>query len=165
MSNSTRLQSWLSIGANFGVLLGLILLIIELRQNSDLLKAEIHQSRSDSFASNRVETADSEFLLPAIVKFEELGGPSNPKSVHELDSVDKARVRMYYASRLQEYDNLYLQYRSGLLDEDFYSIRVVNTVKYLAPLWSELALIRLGQENPRVTRAFAAEVERILAEE
>jgi len=45
--------------------LGLLLLIFELRQNQDLVRAQIHQARSDAWVSNRFESADSEFLLPA----------------------------------------------------------------------------------------------------
>jgi hypothetical protein len=34
-----RINQWLTLGANIGVVIGLILLLIELDQNSDLLRA------------------------------------------------------------------------------------------------------------------------------
>ncbi len=38
----------LTLSANIGVVFGLILLLVELDQNSDLLRSQIHQSRSDA---------------------------------------------------------------------------------------------------------------------
>ncbi len=165
MSSADRVNQWLTLGANMGVLIGLILLIVELNQNSDLLRAQIHQARSDNFESFGVEFADTELLLPAMVKFSEAGGPRDVSALDQLDPIERARVVRYYRARLAGYDNLYYQYRNGFLDEDFYSVRVVNTVRFLTPIWEEIGALRLGAENPRVTKSFAAEIERIMSEE
>ena len=160
-----KISNWITLGANLGVLIGLAVLIVELEQNSDLVRAQIHQARADNFMASRMDVADSEFLLPAVVKFTAAGGPSDVSALSVLDPIERARIRGYFGAMLTGYDNLYFQYRNGLLDEDFYSVRVVNPVKLLTPIWSELGLIRLGAENPRVTKSFAAEIERIIANE
>jgi hypothetical protein len=160
-----KINSWITLGANLGVLLGLIVLIVELDQNSDLVRAQIHQARADNFVAHRMDLADSELLLPAIVKFTDAGGPSDVSALSELDPIERARIRRYFGAMLTGYDNLYYQYRNGLLDEDFYSVRVVSTVRRLTPIWSELGLVKLGAENPGITRSFAAEIERITATE
>ncbi len=36
-----RLNRWLTLGANIGVLIGLLLLILELRQNHEIMRAQI----------------------------------------------------------------------------------------------------------------------------
>ncbi len=46
--NSDNVNKWLTLSANIGVVFGLILLLVELDQNSDLLRSQIHQSRSDA---------------------------------------------------------------------------------------------------------------------
>lgn len=161
MIETDKVNQWLTLGANLGVLIGLLLLVVELDQNSDLIRAQVHQARSDNFGALGQQVADSERLLPALLKFKDAGGPDDLSALKVLDPLERERVRTYYSSRLQEYDNLYYQYRNGFLDEDFYRIRVVTTIRRLTPLWIELRLIRLGAENPYVTTKFAAEVERI----
>ncbi|MDH3748679.1 MAG: hypothetical protein OER97_10780 [Gammaproteobacteria bacterium] len=161
MGKAKKITSWVTLGANLGVLVGLILLVVELDQNSDLVRAQIHQARSDNFEAFRVSMADTEQLLPAMVKFKAAGGPRDVSAIQQLDPIERERIRRYYAARLAGYDNLHFQYKNGFLDEDFYNIRVVNPVRLLTPLWSELGLISLGSKNPRVTTSFAAEIERI----
>lgn len=165
IEKAEKINSWVTLGANLGVLIGLIVLIVELGQNSDLVRAQIHQARADNFVAHRISVADSELLLPAMVKFNNAGGPNDVSALLKLDPIERARIRRYYGAMLTGYDNLYFQYRNGLLDEDFYSVRVVNTVRRITPLWSELGLINLGAENPRVTKSFATEIERITANE
>ena len=76
--NAESISRWLSLSANLGVVVGLVLLLIELDQNSDLVRAQIHQARSDEHVGYRIEFADSEFLLPARLKVEAAGGVGNP---------------------------------------------------------------------------------------
>ena len=46
--DADNLNKWLTLVANIGVVIGLVLLIYEIRQNSELVRAQIHQARSDS---------------------------------------------------------------------------------------------------------------------
>ena len=39
-----RLNSWIALGANVGVLVGLALLVVEINQNNVLVRAQIEQS-------------------------------------------------------------------------------------------------------------------------
>jgi hypothetical protein len=45
--NTDRLNRWLALGANVGVLIGLILLVYEVRQNSELMQAQISMERAN----------------------------------------------------------------------------------------------------------------------
>ena len=109
--------------------------------------------------------ADTEFLQPALIKFRATGGPRDLSALEELDLLEIERIRDYYRGRIMGYDNLFHQNRHGFLDEDFYYTRVVSPIRSATPLWSELGLIRLGADNPYVTRAFANEIERIMSSE
>jgi hypothetical protein len=160
-----KLNTWLTLGANIGVLIGLLLLVVELDQNSDVVRAQIHQARSDNFETFMVEIADTEHLLPALTKLRAAGGPKDVSSLQKLDAIERERVRVYLRGRVMGYDNLHYQYKSGFLEEEFYKIRVEGSIRAQAPLWSELGLINLGADNPRVSPSFAAEIERVLSTE
>jgi hypothetical protein len=103
-------------------------------------------------------------MLPVLAKFRAAGGPADISALQELDPIERARLRQYYDGRIGGYDNLHYQYKQGFLDDDFYNIRVLGTVKSSLPAWEELGLVKLGAENPRVTKSFAAEIERALAD-
>ncbi len=48
-----KLNSWLSLGANVGVVIGLVLLIVEINQNTAMMQSQIHQSRTDTSLSEQ----------------------------------------------------------------------------------------------------------------
>jgi len=157
--NSDRLNRWLTLVANIGVVTGLVLLIVELNQNSALVRAQIHQARSDNYVSMSVDMADSEFLMPAFLKFSEAGGWKNPSALDSLDPLEAARIRRYAQGRLAGYDNLFYQFRQGYLDEAFYRSRVEGSVKRLGPFWVKQGMLE------GITPNFRTEVERILSED
>jgi len=145
--------------ANLAVLVGLILLIVELNQNSELLRAQIHQARSDSYESFMVDAADSEFFLPAYEKFVAAG--RNAAALDALSPIERARISRYLQGRIGGYDNLYYQYRNGYLEEEFYESRVVESIKINLPAFLELGLIN----DSLVTPSFRTEIERIRSSE
>jgi hypothetical protein len=142
--NADSANRWLTLGANLGVVIGLILLIVELNQNSSLVKAQIHQARSDNYESFMLDIADTEFLLPAYEKFAAAGGPADVSALEVLDSIERERIRRYYQGRLGGYDNLYFQYQQGYIDEEFYNTRIASSIGRLFPIWLELGLLDTG---------------------
>ena len=74
--SADSVNRWLTLSANVGVMIGLILLVIELNQNSSLVRAQIHQARSDNYVSNMIALADTENLLPAYEKL--INAPTAP---------------------------------------------------------------------------------------
>ncbi len=155
-----QLSAWLTLGANVGVLIGLILLLVELDQNNDLLKAQVHQARSDTHVSAKWAWADSEFLLPALVKFEAAGGLDNPDAINSLSPVEAARISALIEADHQDYDNLFYQYQQGYLDEEYYRYRIVPSILALAPWWKQLDIFESEGRRP----SFDAEIKRLLAE-
>jgi hypothetical protein len=143
--------------ATLGVIVGIVFLVVELDQNSDLLRAQIHQSRSDSYEAFVVDSADSEFFLPAWEKFRAAGEPGDVAALDALTPIERARIERYFQGRLGGYDNLFFQFRSGYLDPDFYESRVVGSIRTYLPVYEELGLLRTGL----VTQSFLDEIERI----
>jgi len=160
MARSDNVNKWLTLAANVGVLIGLLLLVAELNQNRAVLRAQIHQSRADSFVSTRVALGDSEFLLPALTKLRAAGGLDDPaEGLKALDEIERERVRTFFQAGYADFDNQYYQYRLGYLDENFYRSRVVRTIRAVTPIWIELGITNQG------TPEFQAEVQRIYSEE
>ena len=158
--NTESVNRWLTLGANVGVLVGLILLLIELDQNNDLVRAQIHQARSDAHVLTKWTGADTEFLLPALVKFESAGGLDNPDALDGLTPIEAARVVTAMEADHQDYDNLFYQYQRGYLDEEYYRHRIVPTIIKLAPWWEKLDIFETTGRRP----SFDAEIARLLAE-
>ena len=151
------LQHSVSLLANLGVVIGLILLIVELDQNSDLMTAQIQQSRSDAYVAVMEARSDSDNLVLAIDKVRAAGGWRNPSALDGLSDEERARIRWYLAGRRGDYENLYYQYINGYLDEEYYVCCIQGGIRTFAPWWE-----RLGQMS-NMRPSFAVEIERIMA--
>ena len=69
--NNDNLNRWLSLGANIGVLIGLILLVYEVRQNSELMRAQISMERTNTNMQILADFANGGDLIPIDVKLKE----------------------------------------------------------------------------------------------
>ncbi len=107
------LNRWLTLSANIGVVIGLILLLIELDQNSDLVRAQIHQARSDAHVGHRLNDVESEHWMPIMMKLREHGYPWDITSIDALTPEELFRFRNYSAARHTDLDNLHYQYQQG----------------------------------------------------
>jgi hypothetical protein len=146
---------WLTLLANVGVVIGLVLLLIELDQNNDLARAQIHQDRSDAWVANRFARADSGLALPATLKFVEAGFPDDLSAMEKLTPIEAARMRDVLSAFQGDYDNLFYQYQNGYLDDEYYRYMIEPSIRTLAPWWKKY-------ETPG-RPSFEKEVERILA--
>ena len=153
-----ELGQTLQLLGNLGVIVGILLLVYELNQNSDLVGAQIHQSRADAYVSLMEDRSNSERLVPALEKVFAAGGFGDTSAMDQLTDEEAARVRWYLQGRLIDYDNLYYQYQQGYLDEEYYRFDVVNGIALFAPWWEKLDL-RGGGRRP----SFEAEIRRIIS--
>jgi len=69
--NTEKLNRWLALGANVGVLIGLILLVYEVRQNSALMQAQISMERTNTNMQILADFANGGDLIPIDVKLRE----------------------------------------------------------------------------------------------
>ncbi len=158
--NADNVNKWLTLSANIGVVFGLILLLIELDQNNDLVRAQIHQARSDTQVSRLEDRADTEHLAPLLEKMQLSGGFENLSSIDELTPEELFRFRVFLQARHQDYDNLFYQYQQGYLDEEYYQFGVSNAIRLFSPWWDKLGVF----ENSR-RPSFNAEIRRIRSTE
>ncbi len=101
----SQLNEWLTLGANLGVLIGIVFLIIEIRQNSEL-------HRSDS--RKAIISNDQTSLLVAL-DHHDLFAKLNQKEV--LSKEDQYKLSFLFAIDLRNREFEYFQYKSGSLDE------------------------------------------------
>ena len=106
--DSSELNKWLVLAANIGVLLGLVLVIYEIRQNSDLMQVQISQARADAAMESNQQTFDSAYI-PSILVMIQNGG--------ELSDEDMVRYVAWFRSMNRNQENVLSQYQFGMLDE------------------------------------------------
>jgi len=108
---SERISLWLSLLANFGVLVGLALLVIELRHNTLATQAALYQE-SMSFARDHVELliGDENRELAVIV----FRGETDPDS---LSAMELEKFLLFTAWRMSTWETTFLNYDQGLIEE------------------------------------------------
>jgi hypothetical protein len=106
--DTESLSRWLSIGANFGVLVGIAFLAIEIQQNTEMTRAQITQSRADAAISVADMAVNSDYIPAIYVKIQ------NGESLSEEDAF---RYTVWLRATLRNQDNNIQQYDQGLLGE------------------------------------------------
>ena len=166
---------WLSAIANVGVLAGLVVLIFELKQNNELTMAQIEQIRSDTLLQWRQEWVLNDHIAPLLTKASELEAEFTTKSpfdlsaeelqrvteqtLEALEPVEGRRLRYFIMRDYWDFENLYFQFKRGLISEGYWHDRIVPAIAVNAPRWKAV----LGGNLPRGGRQeFNEEIERVL---
>lgn len=105
---SEKLNRWLTLGANIGVLFGIILLVVELNQNRDMIRAQTRNEISQQL-SNRMTSLATNEQLAAAVRRGRGGG--------ELTEDEEFQVYLYLVANFRDWENIHYQYRHGMFDE------------------------------------------------
>lgn len=106
---SGQINSWLTLVANIGVILGLILVAYELRQNSELMRVQINQARADSAMASNEHSFNSSFIPPILVK---------AWRGDDLSAEERIRFTDYFRAMNRNQDNVLGQYDAGMLGEN-----------------------------------------------
>ena len=105
---SDRVNSWLSLVANIGILAGLVLVAIELNQNTDQLKLQlVFQTTQKLFDNNRDLLGDNP--TPAITK-----SITNPD---DLTYEEFLIASSFVLNQLNEWEDRFLIYQAGLISD------------------------------------------------
>ena len=122
--DSDRLNRWLTLGANLGVLIGLALLVVEIRQGNQLALAKIEQTRSDSLLSWRREWVTNEQIMEMIVarravlpmsEFQPMSVAEKQAATEsflkELDPELRIRWTFFLQTTFWDFENVHAQYQ------------------------------------------------------
>ena len=142
----------ISIIANVGVLIGIVVLIYEINQNRAMTAAEIRNSIAQSTAELiRDEARDKEVLD---VSLRGLAG-------EPLTPLEKEQFSLFWAAYFRMWENANYQYRVGLFDELEYEAQREAWLRLLEnPGLFELWCSRRGRGS--VSPPFEAEIDELL---
>ena len=107
--DTDRLNTWFSIAATGGVILGLAFLIYELRQNSELMRVQINQARADAAMVSNEQFFNSDYLPSILLKIN-IG--------EELSDEEWMRYVSWFRASNRNQDNVISQYHAGMLGEN-----------------------------------------------
>jgi len=118
--DSDRLTRWLTLAANVGVVVGLVLLIFELRQNSNLMRSQIAMDRSDTQIQSLSDWANGGEIVPIEVKLTEQvpGFPEATGWSDILTPEEKRRYEYRMIVRLTQLQNDWFQCAEGLIESE-----------------------------------------------
>ncbi len=103
--NFDKFNKWLTLGANIGVVLGLIILIIEVRQNTSLTRATLETSGvelTQNYLEQMIKPATAEVFARSITAPETL----TPSDIVILDNLLASQVQVWWQLILLEQEGL-----------------------------------------------------------
>ena len=119
--NTSKLNNWLQVAANIGIVLGLVLVGVQLKQNSDLARIQLVYAESQSAIDLELEVVG------------EQGAAVWAKSIEDPEDLTLAEVRIMEALLWGFAENLHGTYRLaelGLLEEEDWRRRVESEVTF-----------------------------------
>jgi len=108
-----RLNQWLALIANFGVLLGIVFLAFEIRLNTQAITADISTQYIENWTESVGTVATDPDLARIYTTIESQGWNAVPIA-------DQVRVNQWSLSQLKTIEFVYYQWRQGLLDEELW---------------------------------------------
>ena len=115
--DTDKFNRWLTLTANLGILIGLVLLIVEIRQNTDLVRAQIAMDRTTSSIETLINVANSGAIAPinAGLHADVAGFPMVLGWRGKLTQEEGQRYRWWLQARLYEFNNDWFQCTEGLV--------------------------------------------------
>ncbi len=130
---SDSINRWASLSANIGVLIGLVFLIVELKQANDLALASAYRSRGEEIQAAMQEIALSADLAEIQVKVTTQG-------LDALDDVETVRYRAWLNAGVFRMQNQFNDYQLGFLDDESYQAMLDRAVR-VYPTWKKLNIL------------------------
>jgi hypothetical protein len=125
--DTTKLARWLSVGANIGVLAGLILLVMELNQNRELTRAQVRHELAMGIV-DLLQTPASDAQLAGVLY--------RARSGAALTAEEQFQFELRTNALLRYWEDVHYQYRAGLYDQtefarqrDAWKASIANSVR------------------------------------
>jgi len=148
----SKLNQWLTLTANLSVVAGIVFLAIEMRQNTDMMRAQIRDSMTEKQMEFYGWMATSRDLSDVL---------SRGFAGAELDATDRQMANGFRDGVFREWENSWYQYQQGLFEPDEFLVRMERWKRGLVtPLFQD----RWVDQQASFSPSFRAEINRILAE-
>lgn len=109
--NSEKLNNWLTLGANIGVLAGIVFLVYELQQNTLATQLDVASNFQNSFT-------EIEMLIAGDSEFTDL--LMKGREGREISPTNQLRLAVFYTNVLRQWQFVHFQYLSNALDEEIW---------------------------------------------
>ena len=132
--NKDSLNWWLNLGANVGVLVGLIFLIVELNQTRDMNRGETRNQVASELSQLLRDVGNNPQLADLLVRAEN-GDPLTP--------AEEMQYEQRILSMLRYFENVHYQYRHGLYDDGEFATqkeawrKVYASSASVIPIWCD----------------------------
>ena len=146
-----HVNQWLTLGANFGVLIGIILLLVELHQNSTMMRAQTRYEVSQGIVNLLSPSANNE-QLASLLRRANSGKELTPDEYLQFQHRSFALFRYL--------ENLRYQFRQGLFGEAEFLTQKRAWTAYLNS--SKAAVTAWCTLRPSVSPEFRAEIDDVL---
>ena len=113
-----KANHWLTLITNVGVLIGIALLVFELNQNSNLMRAEMHAMRAEAKATRQIDQANSGEMIRIMYEAYAAGFPQDPAGLESISGEDRFRFLAFRDGLNEVVQNWHFQCQQGLLDEE-----------------------------------------------
>jgi hypothetical protein len=110
-----RVNRWLTLGANTGVLIGIIILLVELNQNATVVKAQISNERSGQGVDLFMAIAESPELSKIDAMLQESGFPEDTSAMSDLSPTEHRQYYWYLMAQRFRIENLLYQQSLGVV--------------------------------------------------
>jgi len=121
------LNRWLTLGANIGVVIGIVLLITELSQNREMMRSQVRNDVAQGFQAFVALYANREIVDIALRR--DRGEAVTPVETALADAVVEAGIRYW--------ENAHYQYRQGLYDDSEFQSHLITMARVFreSPSW------------------------------
>lgn len=106
--HAARLSPLISLAANLGALIGLLLVVLQLQQNRELTRAQVRHELSSGIVNLLLEPAGNA-QLASVLRRGSLGETLTPDELFQFQLRSNALLRYW--------EDVHYQYRQGLYDE------------------------------------------------
>ena len=132
--NTAKLNDWLALLANLGIVAGLIIVYLELDHANRLAEANAEQARDAEIVQALKDYALSDSLPEIVIKAAQNGFES-------LSSVEFSRYQEWEQARLQRLFATYRQYELGFLDRKTVDNSISTAISFgWVDTWEKLGL-------------------------
>ena len=121
--DSDRINRWMTLGANFGVLAGIIFLAFELQQNTVATQLEAASNFQDSFS-------EIELFIAGSPEFAELLRKGRERE--KISTTDELRLWVFYGNILRQWQFTHSMYLSGALNEDIWQASQIRLTQIIS---------------------------------
>jgi hypothetical protein len=130
---SEKINRLLTLGANLGVLVGIILILIELNQNAEMMKLQMTQARADIVVQSYLSQQHSDHW-PSI-RAKRRSAQSVEAWIGSLTPEEYERVFYHHLAEYHSIRNQHVQYQAGYLDEAIWQSSTRGQIERLAETW------------------------------